>query len=354
MALKCVRGEFVNKGKLAYRHLIGIASACAVCVSLVQPSVAGPGDTAAVDPVVLKNWRTAVEQNTEPGEGCYKVTYPSYVWEKVACETAAPRAHPVLRKPTGDAQTTGNGDDYVAMSSGLITETVGSFPVASGITSEESVGVAAFGDGGILGSNEYSIQLNTNFNGTTAACKSHRDCTVWQQFIYATDYAVEGEGAVFIQYWLIDYGSSRCPSGWGSDGEGDCYRNSSIVTAPDISPTDLGSITVTATAAAGGNDTLVVTDGTTSYSLTAKDSVTDIATVWDESEFNVVGDAGGSLAEFNSGVSNTVNIALTDGSTSAPTCVADAGTTGETNNLDLGSCTASSGTSPSVQFTESN
>jgi hypothetical protein len=66
--------------------------------------------------------------------------------------------------------------------------------------------------------------------------------------------------------------------------------------------------------------------------------------VWNEVEYNVVGDAGGSEAEFNSsGVNVGVKIAVTDGSTSAPTCEADTGTTGESNNLSLGSCTASSG-----------
>jgi hypothetical protein len=43
------------------------------------------------------------------------------------------------------------------------------------------------GGGGILGSNEYSVQLNTNFTGTTSVCAGHSGCTVWQQFIYATD-----------------------------------------------------------------------------------------------------------------------------------------------------------------------
>jgi hypothetical protein len=77
--------------------------------------------------------------------------------------------------------------------------------------------------------------------------------------------------------------------------------------------------------------------------------------VWNQVEYNVVGDAGGSEAEFNtSGVSIKVNIAATDGSTSAPSCEADTGTTGESNNLTLGSCTASGGSTPSISFTESN
>jgi len=49
-----------------------------------------------------------------------------------------------------------------------------------------------------------------------------------------------------------------------------------------------------------------------------------------------------------------VKVALTDGSGAAPTCVADAGSTGETNNLNLGSCAATSGTTPYIEFIESN
>jgi hypothetical protein len=341
--------------KSGHRHLISFAAAGLVGFTCLQPALAGPEEPATVDRTALESWRSTVEHITAPAEGCAKVTYPSYVWEKVDCSTAAPLVHPVLKKPhQGAEQVTGNGNDYVARSSGLTSKAVGSFPTVTGVTSEQSVGVPLFGGGGILGPNEYSIQLNTNFTGTTSVCAHHSGCTVWQQFIYATDYAVQGRGAVFIQYWLIGWGSSRCPRGWGSDGGGDCYRNSSITTAPDVPITSLGGMTLTATATAGGNDTVVFTNGTTSYSLTAKDSVVDISSVWTDSEFNLVGDAGGSRAQFNSGSSVTVKIALTDGSTAAPSCIAGDGTTGETNNLNLGSCTTTSGSSPAVQFTESN
>jgi hypothetical protein len=255
----------------------------------------------------------------------------------------------------GQEQTTGNGNDYTLNTTTNISKAVGSFPTFSGVTSEKSVGVAAFGGGGILGANEYSLQMNTSFNSTTAACKGHSGCVVWQQFIYGTDYEVQGKGAVFIQNWLIGWGSSRCPSGFGSDGEGDCYGNSKATEMADIPPKSLGSVTLTGTATTGGNDTTVVSYDGEAYSTSQKDSTLDIASVWKEVEYNIVGDAGGSEAEFNSsGVSIKVNIAATDGSTSAPTCKANTGTTGETNNLTLGSCTATGGSTPSVSFTESN
>jgi hypothetical protein len=333
-----------------YSHYaMQIAAAALLGACWLQPVLSAQ----TADDAARAEWRTVISQNPDVREGCFQASYPSIVWDQVECKAWHPLVHPIVHKP-GEGQVTGNGNDYVAESSGLTSAALGSFPTVTGVKSEKSVGVAEYGDGGILGPNEYSLQLNTNFTGTTAACKGHSGCVVWQQFIYATDYAVEGEAAVFMQYWLINWGSSACPSGFGSDGAGDCYGNSNYVSAPDVKATSLGSLSVSASAAAGGNDTVVFTDGSTAYRVSGKDTVLDISQVWKESEFNIVGDAGGSRADFNKPVSVTVKLALTDGSSSAPTCVADAGTTGESNNLNLGKCSTASGSSPYIQFTESN
>ena len=335
-----------------YAVTAGLVSAC-----WLQPALAGEATDGAIDPeaVARDNWRDFMAHNPESAEGCFQATYPNYLWEQTECKVAQPRFHPVHRKlTTGAAEVTGNGNDFVAQAAGLITKTLGTFPSVTGVTSETGEGVAAFGGGGILGPNEYTLQINTNFTGTTSVCARHSGCTVWQQFIYSPDYNVQGQAAVFMQYWLIGWGSSRCPSGWGSDGGGDCFRNSAFVAAPDLPITSLAKMTLSGAAVAGGNDTVVFTNGTTAYSLSAKDSVVDISAVWKQSEFNIVGNAGGSEAVFNSGSKVTVKLALTDGSTSAPTCVANDGSTGETNNLNLGTCTTASGTTPSIQFTESN
>ena len=90
------------------------------------------------------------------------------------------------------------------------------------------------------------------------------------------------------------------------------------------------------------------------YSTTGTDSVTYLATAWKQAEFNIIGDGGGSKATFNSGSSITVKVAVSHGSTTAPTCASNAGTTGETNNLTLGSCSGVSGATPYIQFKESN
>jgi hypothetical protein len=331
---------------LDWRVLLPLA-AC-----LVQPAFAAPDAEA----VARDNWREFMSRNPAAEPGCFQAAYPNYLWEKTECHALAlPRVHPVRRQPAGGAaQVTGNGNDYVAQAAGLISKTLGTFPSVTGVRTERSVGVAAFGGSGILGPNEYTLQINTNFTGTTSTCAGHSGCTVWQQFIYSPDYNVSGQAAVFMQYWLIGWGSSACPRSWMSAGGGDCFRNSNFVAAPDIPITSLGSLTLSGSAVAGGNDTVVFNSGTQAYSISGADSVVNIASVWRQSEFNVVGNAGGSRANFNSGSSVTVKIALTDGSTAAPACVAGAGSTGETNNLNLGPCTASGGSTPSVQFTESN
>jgi hypothetical protein len=255
----------------------------------------------------------------------------------------------------GGSDVVGNGYDYAALVTGLISKADGSFPSVTGVTHEQSAGVPAFGDGGELGPNEYSLQVNTNYTGTTAACQGHSGCVVWQQFIYATDQINENEGAAFMQYWLLGWGDTACPAGFFSDDDsGDCYTNSNAVIVPDVKITHFADETITGSAVSGGNDTVRFTHNDHSYSVSGLDSMLDIATVWNEVEFNVVGDGGGSRADFNKGSSITVDLAVTSGSSAKPTCKKKAGSTGETNNLDLGPCTASGGATPAIEFTESN
>ncbi|QBB72778.1 hypothetical protein ELE36_18995 [Pseudolysobacter antarcticus] len=313
-------------------------------------------------------WRGNMARIEAPGEGCFQSSYPSIAWTEVACQRVVPRVAPrppksavdagsstsALSTDSGAGQTTGNGVDYVIQSAGLIKSTVGTFPTVTGVTSEKGVGVAAFGGGGILGANEYTLQINSNYTGTTSTCAGHSGCTVWQQFIYSPDYSTKGTAFVFMQYWLIGYGGTKCPSGWMSAGGGDCYRNSAGVNAPDEPITQLASLKLSGSATSGGNDTVTFTHGTTAYTISASDNVVKLASVWKQSEFNIVGNAGGSKAQFNTGSSVTVHVAITDGTSNKPTCVANAGSTGETNNLNLGSCTASAGSTPSIQFVESN
>jgi hypothetical protein len=308
--------------------------ACAACASPADPGSEdpeAPADGLAAD---VEQWRAAIVASPSNQDGCFHASFPSMTWEEIACAEAP--SHPVGRRGIVP-QTVGNGTDFAAqVSSGLISQTVGTFPTVTGVTSEK--------DGT---KNVYSIQLNSNFMSGTAACEGVYGCLSWQQFVYSSS-----EMSAYMQYWLIGIGT--CPSSaWYSDSEGDCFMNSNAVSVPKIAITDLAQLKMSGTAVKGGKDKLVFTDGTEAYTTSGPDTVADLATAWNASELNVLGDGGGSEAVFNKGSSITVNIAVTNGTTDAPECVANDGTATETNNLDLGKCTASGGSSPYVQFTES-
>jgi hypothetical protein len=300
-------------------------------------------------------WRETMAHQKTPALGCFHASYPGTAWQADAC-TRLPKhrhVHAIARNTIMDTMApVGNGNDYVLRSQTLISKTIGSFPQVSGVTSERSIGVPPFGSGGIIGPNEYSLQLNTNDVDSTSFCERRSGCTVWQQFIYATGYNAPKHPAVFMEYALSGYGT-ECPKDWISD-ENSCYRDSEALSVPDVPITRLADLKLIGSATANGEDVVTFIDGNTAYSVSASDDVLKIATVWKESEFNVVGNEEGARAEFNRGSSITVNVAATNGDTAAPTCAANAGTTGETNNLYLGSCSVAGGNTPSITFTEAN
>jgi hypothetical protein len=177
---------------------------------------------------------------------------------------------------------------------------------------------------------------------------------VWQQFLYSTDYYEPGVAAVYIEYWLLGWGSSDCPTSSWHKYNDDCWINSALTPVGNISITDLDTLGFYGKAEAGGDDKVFFSYGSEAVSMSFKDSVLDIASVWKQAEFNILGDTDGSRADFNKGASINVFLELVDGSNSAPKCVADAGTTGESNNLNLGKCEASVELFPQIVFSESN
>ena len=311
-----------------------LVSACSNAGSPNVPQVAG--GTAQ-----LQSWRAAIAHAPTPGEGCYAATYPLNAWKKVAC-VAAPNRPYIPRSGAGGSQTVGDGNDYAAVTSTLTSNAVGLFPEVKRLTSETDDGSP----------NVYSIQLNSNFMSGDQACAGANNpsqCLGWLQFVYSSS-----SHAAFMQYWLIHYsgGSVHCPGGWFSFST-DCYKNSSAVSVPQEPVTDLAQMNLSGNAVNGGLDTFVYTDGGNAYSTTGQDSVMYLSEGWTGSEFNIIGDGGGSQADFNAGTKLTVEIDLTDGTNQKPTCKAHDGTTGETNNLNLKKCKATGGTVPRVRFNES-
>jgi hypothetical protein len=338
-----------------------ILAAAALAAAFVAPgaswALAGQDSAAATDPesVAHANWRDLMAHNPASGEGCFHASYPDQAWQSVDCKVSQALDHTEPVRPTAGAApaVTGNTNDYVAQAQGLITEAIGTFQTTD-VKSETGVGVAEYKDKGILGANEYSLQLNTNANESTAACAHHSGCTVWQQFLYSTDYYEPGVAAVYIEYWLLGWGSSDCPTSSWHKYNDDCWINSALTPVGNISITDLDTLGFYGKAEAGGDDKVFFSYGSEAVSMSFKDSVLDIASVWKQAEFNILGDTDGSRADFNKGASINVFLELVDGSSSAPKCVADAGTTGESNNLNLGKCEASVELFPQIVFSESN
>lgn len=324
------------------------------------PSMVAPDTSHGSDPLSAAhaNWREQMRHIEAPDKGCFHAAYPNLNWEKDECRNAPPRAHLLGRRPTDDElEVAGNQHDYVAWTSALIRGVNGTFQT-SDVTSEQSVGVAEYGYKGILGPNEYTLQINTNNHMYTSACGSSSDCKVWQQFIYGTDYVYSGQAEVFIQYWLLNYGGD-CPDGWtqapGALGN-DCVTNSVMEDAPDFPITYLDELTFQADASPGGNDAAFIAFGGWAWIISESDSVLDISSVWNKVEFNVFGDGGGSQAAFNTGavILPQLSFVLAGGNTSAPTCLSDTGTTGESNNLDLIGCWSAGGSYPTYWFMEGN
>ena len=272
-------------------------------------------------------------------DGCFEATYPQMAWVKADCAAAPTHfsTRPTLSSNGITASTVGNGADYAAQTTGKISKAIGTFPTVTGVKTETDDGT----------SNGYSIQLNSNFMSGTKACNGVSGCLSWSQFVYSSE-----EESAFIQDWLIGIGSCPKTGSWIDAGSGDCYKNSAAVSVPTLAITTLSTFKMSG-AATSSKDSLVFTASGKAYSTSQADTITDLSTAWNASEFNIIGDGGGSEAVFNKGSSVTVKIALTDGSTSAPTCVSNGGTTGETNDLTAGKCTTASGTSPSISFVES-
>ena len=317
---------------------LGIAMMASVPAVLCSSAALAQSNSAAADAQLHESWRQAIAQTPVPQEGCFTASYPNARWTEVQCKVAPTR--PYVPRNGHRGYTVGNGNDYSAVVSHIITSAVGSFPTVTGVKRETGYGGQA---------NTYSIQLNSEFF-TTSVCNGASDpasCQGWEQFVYSNS------GVAFMQYWLINYGST-CPSGGWMSYSGSCYRNSSAVSVPAQAITQLANLKLSGAAVASGTDTLTMTTANNAYSTTGKDSVVNLAHAWNAAEFNIVGDGGGSAAKFNIGSSVTVEIALKDGSTTAPACQGDDGTTGETNNLKLGSCSTAGGATPLVKFVETH
>jgi len=284
-------------------------------------------------------WRAAMSRSALPGKGCFTADYPSMKWKQVRCTMA-----PDVPFEPAHSPAVGFGNDYAATVSSPISSATGSFPAISGLTSEKSAGV----------SNQYSLQMNVPYFSSPACASSPAPsgCVSWQQFVFSQAGGKNGASSAFMVYWLINF-AAYCPAGWHQAAL-NCWIASDAIAVPKQKLTALGDLQLTGAAAASGNDTVTFTSSKTAYAVSAADSMLTLAGHWRGTEFNILGNGAGSQANFNPGSQITVNIALTNGSKTAPICRTNTIFTYETNNLDLDSCTTKSAKHPSITFIESN
>jgi hypothetical protein len=368
-----------SKVSIRTLHLLSIAALASLLVPFSSAFAAeAPGG--AVDPAEVQarqTWSQTMHDLSAPETGCFHASFPSTRWDKVECAEAP--GYRSARPASKGGQTVGNGYDVVAQTpkGHFFSSVIGSFPQIKGVKSEKGVGVPLFGDGGVLGPNEYTLQLNTDQHNT-AACAGYSRCKAWLQFVVSsnpdlsfTSPKLTGKTEVFIQIWLENYGVHEgshniCPKGFfdvGKDSNGgagdDCVQNSpaAVVYNGQIPITKLAQLELSGSVKHGGTDEATAIYGTEAFKANIRDSLTDISAVWNQAEFNVVGNAGGSRATFNSGSALLVKMGLSYGSTATPVCQPPFdyfGTTGETNNLTLIACGVLGGSKPEIEFIEQN
>jgi hypothetical protein len=205
----------------------------------------------------------------------------------------------------------------------------------------------------------YTVQLNSDLY-PLAPCGTNARCTGWEQLVYHTPKAQTKIALLYIQVWRIKIGETglQCPpssSGWVS-AFGDCVHNSPFLAAPQIPIGQLTKVSLTLSAAPTG-DSAFLTYGTKVYGM--KDlqaDFMDLSEHWTGAEFNVFGWCCSTQAVFNHGSKLTARLEVDDGSTAAPACNVNAGTTGETNSLSFVAAPTKPQalTYPSILFTESN
>lgn len=339
--------------------LLGAGAATPVVAAQASFDIAAAAQAQAV-----ASWHETIKEQAPSVEGCFRASFPSAAWQPERCE-APPSFVSVPPATDGNGLTTsarsvnadsvftvGNGNDFAARTRSLTRSAVGSFPTVTGVTT----GVA-----------DYSLQINTNISSNPTTCTQfgYSSCQTWEQFIYSTDSdgsPSNGRTPVaFIQDWFFagsssQYNSVGCPSGWFSyPAQLACYRNSNAVSVPLVSVSNIGTIKLTGSATSGGVDTVTFSVNGTAHSVSQSATTLNINRIWNQSEFNIFGNGSDNpVVSFNRGSRVTVNLAVNDGSTTAPTCLGNAGTTFEQNNLSLGTCTATGGTTPHISFVESN
>ncbi len=367
LSLRVAR-SFAYAGAIVASLILSVAlSGCSSSTQSLTPArtIANPtAGQSAAQVAAIELWHRSVVRSLLPDLGCFETSYPSTEWTRVACSTPPHLLYPVpasRHAMEALAQNVGDGADYSADTSPNIMSTaVGAFPRVTGVTRVKSVTNPQFGGGGDNGRNSYTLQLNSYFFATSA-CGKIKHCAGWEQFVYENPPGSRN-GQLFIQDWLVPTGFSGlsgCPPGKGWEYvDGGCVQNSpTAVNIPNVSIKSLGDFTETGKASSRG-DSIYLSVGKTEYGMRniQRNGITDLSAHWEGAEFNVIGNGGGDIANFNKGSTITVSLQTDIGLTTAPDCPVNSGTTGESNNLKFVTAPANPPELqyPSIEFTMSN
>jgi hypothetical protein len=164
-----------------------------------------------------KAWRESIAKTPLPKKGTFEASYPDKEWREVKYSTELTR-HPMLpRRGPMPTLFGGNGNNVSAQAPmGLMTSANGSFDSLTGVT---SVSGQVNGAGPAV-ANAYTLQLNTNRFSNPIA-NSPTGCEGWQQFVLQNDGGTSTTSLVYIQYWLLNYGTTSPGSGWIHNGSSD-------------------------------------------------------------------------------------------------------------------------------------
>ena len=317
--------------------LLSVSSFAAAQTATPSAAASPPEGAAGETAKARKDWQKAISRLPVPKKGCFTATYPKKKWREVPCG-------PPSKYPNTVGGSIGN-DVGPQVTPLLISSAVGSFDIVTPATVTET---GPWG-GNPNSANAFTIQMNTRFF-KTSVCAGHVGCQGWQQFIYSQNQC--GGPCVFMEYWLINYGSP-CPSATWTQSGSSCWFNSANSPAPAVTAAQLQGTTLKGTAA-GGTDTVVLTSPGGNANAMAADSVLNLQNAWDTSDFIVCGDCCSTQANFSAGTTLVQRITVTDGSQKKPVCSTLA-STGETNNLSFGpTAPAPSGAAPALVYSESS
>lgn len=285
-------------------------------------------------PSEFDEWKTLMLEAPLPDVGCFQATYPVIGWDAVACGTpeeeylfnvggGSPGPY-AIRNPSGPTFTSVEG---TFRTSGLTT------------TNQFDNGTRTTHGGP---KNWFSVQLNTNLYNTSKCSTGLPGCLGFQQFIYENH--GNGGGQILIQYWLRDYGTGGCPSGWGhppAPYNTACVKTNWGPTVNSHTITILDKVKLTGKISTNvfGQpvDVTALITNDQNISVTVAEASTGLNGQWTEADFNVYGHDGGTGAMFANGTSIEVHMFFS-GTSHVPGdgwIVLPKAFTGEYNNLYL-------------------